>query len=136
MGEKSAPHTYLVGNEYYLVFLLQPAQSPAVVGAVWNQGGEKASSSIHYQGQGRGERFPLFYYLLFCFWSLIQIKEVNLGTSSMSSAAVALKCWDHKWQEEGKPSKQFSDLNQALPLNYKDLRESGIKHPAPMLTPG
>jgi len=53
----------------------------------------------------------------------------------MSSAAVALKGRDHKWQEEGKPSKQFSGFNRALPLNYKDLLESGIKHPAPALTP-
>lgn len=80
---------------------------------------------------GRGS-----HYFLFCFWNWIQIKEVNLGTSKMSSAAVALKGRDHKWQEEGKPSKQRSGLSWALPLNYKDLRESGVKHPAPALTPG
>jgi len=49
-----------------------------VVGAVWSRGGKEAApaSISKVKEWGRGS-----HYFLFSFWNLIQIKEVNLGTS-------------------------------------------------------
>lgn len=63
---------------YFFCSFSRETPSITVVEAIGNQGGKKAApaSITKVMEGGRGS-----HYFLFCFWDLIQVEEVTLGTS-------------------------------------------------------
>lgn len=58
--------------------LAEELRAPTAVGAVWSQRGKEAAPGSITKVK-EGEKSSHFF--LFFFWNLIQIREVNLGTS-------------------------------------------------------
>lgn len=60
MRDKSAPHILSHIIWYVSCSLSRGAQSPHCVGCCMESKRKRGSSRIYHQGQGRGEKFPLF----------------------------------------------------------------------------